>query len=103
VDTGEAYLDAAIREFQEELGAQVNLSDLVEVLRLSPCVETGNEFVRVYLCKNYVRPLPDPHEILELGEFTVSEITRLVEADEGCFCKSFVHLFSLVSSTIEKF
>ena len=103
VDTGEAYLDAAIREFQEELGVPVNSSDLVEILRLSPCVETGNEFVRVYLCNNCIRPLPDPDEILELGEFTVSEITRLVEADAGHFCKSFVHLFSLVSSRIENF
>ena len=34
------------------IGAQVNSSDFVEVLRPSPCVETGNEFVRVYLCKN---------------------------------------------------
>ena len=77
--------------------------ELLELLRLSPCVETGNEFVRVYVNKNIVSPVPNLAEILELEDFSISEINRLVESDKRRFCKSFVHLFSLVSSKLEHF
>ena len=103
VDAGESYEDAAIREFQEEVGVEVNHLELLELLRLSPCLETGNDFVRVYVNKNIVSPVPNLAEILELEDFSISEINRLVESDKRRFCKSFVHLFSLVSSKLEHF
>ena len=37
VDSGESYLDAAVRECEEELGLTILSQDLTEILRCSPC------------------------------------------------------------------
>ena len=49
VDCCEDYSTAAIRECKEELGQIISDLDLKEILRLSPCSYTGNEFVQFIL------------------------------------------------------
>ena len=65
VDSGEDYEDSAIRECKEELGLELRVADLEEVFRCSPCLETGHEFVRVYLLRCSDEFLPNDQEIME--------------------------------------
>jgi len=64
VDSGEKYIQAAGREFREELGITIESKDLVEI-DYAPCHENlGNEFVVSYLLKgdynaNIYRPEVD--------------------------------------------
>jgi len=48
VDTGESYVDCAVRELAEELGLTVSRSDLTEIATFRPAEENGYEFVRVF-------------------------------------------------------
>ena len=48
VDSGEDYINAAVRECREELAIDVKPGSLYEVFRSSPCLETGYEFIRFY-------------------------------------------------------
>ncbi|MFK7993451.1 MAG: NUDIX domain-containing protein [Granulosicoccus sp.] len=48
VDSGETYLDCAIRELQEELGVTVRADALTEITKLPPDERTGFEFTTVY-------------------------------------------------------
>lgn len=55
VDSGENYIQAAVREFREELGITIQSQDLTE-LDYAPCHERlGNEFVKSYLLKGDFR------------------------------------------------
>lgn len=56
VDSGEGYLQAAVRELQEEIGLRIGDADLLEV-DYAPChADLGNEFVRSYLLRGAFRP-----------------------------------------------
>lgn len=48
VDSGEAYLDCAVRELSEELGVVVEPDALQRVGRLTPTKQNGFEFTEVY-------------------------------------------------------
>lgn len=48
VRADESYEAAAMRELQEEVGLDAQLIDLFEIAKLSPCKETGNEFVKIF-------------------------------------------------------
>lgn len=47
LDAGEDYTAAAIRELEEEMGISVS-GDLEEVTKISPCANTGWEFVKLF-------------------------------------------------------
>ena len=40
---------------EEELGLTISTNELTEILRCSPCEETGMEFVRVYLIEKILK------------------------------------------------
>jgi len=51
VDSGEKYLQAAVREFREELGITIDSKDLIELDYAPSHEHLGNEFVVTYLLK----------------------------------------------------
>ncbi len=65
VDAGESYIDCAVRELQEELGLQVDASELDEFMRVPPSSENGFEFVRVYLLQSDDKLTLEEQEIEE--------------------------------------
>ena len=100
VDCGEDYSTAAIRECKEELGQIISDLDLKEILRLSPCIYTGNEFVRVYFTHNSNAMYFNRNEIVQLKEESITEIYRLVNTSPEIFSKSFIHIFCLLKSRL---
>ena len=69
----ETYKQAAIRELEEETGLKVtDEEELIEVIKASPCEETGYEFVMLY---SY---LIDPHE--EEPKIGCDEVDEIVIA-----------------------
>ena len=102
VDAGEEYRCAAVRECAEELGVSLEENELLEILRVSPCLETGNEFVRVYVTKQVISPVPDKEEVFCLEAMNLEQIKRKIKKEGELFSKSFLHLFPLVVGILEK-
>ena len=97
VDSGESYLDAAIRECDEELGLRISSRDLTEIFRCSPCKETGMEFVRVYFMDKVFHQLsPSPKEIEKLHFYKLDDLLNKCTNHETEFSVSFLHIFRLV-------
>jgi len=76
VDAGESYRACAARELKEELGIQVEGKQLLEIGRLPPAIEYGNEFVRIY-----VTQFNDPIT-LEAGEIDDGRWQSFAELDQ---------------------
>jgi isopentenyldiphosphate isomerase len=68
LDSSETYDACAARELREELGLEVPPTELVRRFKIDACLETGWEFVWVYILRGDYRPRIDPTEI-ELGDF----------------------------------
>lgn len=82
VDSGESYLDCAVRELYEELGVTVNADDLVELGKLAPDVRTGFEFTKVYsLCSD--QPLVLQAEEIDDGRWLKPEALVEWMTDSG--------------------
>lgn len=84
VESGESYLECAVRELHEELG--LHASELpVPVLRLDAGVENGWEFVWVFRCQAEGELRLDPAEIAEGRWFTREALGAwLAEYPERC-------------------
>lgn len=65
VDAGESYLSCAIRELQEELGLEVEGTDLTELFKLPPREDTGFEFATVYSLNSDQKLTLNPDEIID--------------------------------------
>ena len=104
VDSGETYLEAAVRECEEELGLRISSKDLTEILRCSPCWETGMEFVRVYFFEKISEKItPSPHEIDEIVYFKLEELIHKSETQKAKFSGSFLHIFSLIKAKLSHY
>ena len=104
VDASETYLDAGVRECEEELGLRISSKDLTEILRCSPCRETGMEFVRVYLIEKISEKItPSPHEIDEIVYLKLEELVRKSETEKAKFSGSFLHIFSLIKAKLSNY
>jgi isopentenyldiphosphate isomerase len=69
VRANETYEEAAIRETKEELGLELDRSDLDEITKIAPSEATGNEFVTLYYY------LMDPeNEKIDLSSDEVDEV-----------------------------
>ncbi len=93
LDTGEGYLEAAVREIGEELGLDLKEADLGEVLRIEAREETGMEFVRVYRCRTEREPEPNPYEISEGRWLERSEIDEWMSREPEVFAPALVYLW----------
>ena len=103
VDAGEEYVDAAVRECKEELGINISATQLVEILRCSPCKETGMEFVRIYFLERSIKDIrPSKDEVLEAKAKTISEIYHQISLKRDTFSSSFLHLFWLISAKLSR-
>lgn len=88
VDAGESYLTAARRELQEELGWQPE-APLEPLFRLTPCEETGQEFIQVYRVKGQGPFRLNPDEI-ETGEWmNLPNLLQRIEVSPQKFSSSF--------------
>ena len=98
VDAGESYVEAAVRESEEELGVSISSNDLIEIFRCNPCDCTGMEFVRVYLSKRKFEHFqPNQKEIEEIKSFEFEQIVLKSMREKALFSSSFLHLFSFVA------
>ena len=87
VDAGEDYHSAALRELNEELALDdVELQVLCD---LPARVETGHEFVRVYIGRTRSEPRPDPREIIEGGWWTDAELDAWMMRSPADFTATF--------------
>lgn len=102
VDAGEDYRTAAIRELTEELGIAVSPEKLAEIGRHPAVPDTGNEFVRLYLLRDYGRMIvPDPSEILEGTWKTPKEIDLWVKTRPEDFARSFLCLWPVFQLALD--
>jgi len=103
LDAGEDYISAAIREAQEELGVEVMKEKLDELLRVSPCQETGIEFVRVYAAKGIYTPSCPTGEVASFASYSLDEIVLKIQEETDQFSGSFLHIFNLIKCKLYKF
>jgi len=100
VDKGENYVESAIRECREELGLELVCSEMEEVFRCSQCLETGNEFVRVYQARACGKVIPCPQEIIETVELKLDEIEVMLARRPERYALSFRHLFPFLKKKL---
>lgn len=100
VDAGEDYLSAAIRECDEELGIIEEPKNFIEIFRSSPCLETGNEFIRVYLLKYEKELRINREEIVQIKKYSLQEIEDHIKKNPEVFSGSFLHLFPFIKKGI---
>jgi len=98
---GEDYGTAVVRELHEEIGLKVRCRDLRQILMVSPCPETGQEFVRVYLLQDNGPYTFDPAEISELCQFHLAELDDRMESRPEEFSPSFLHLYRFCRSCLQ--
>lgn len=103
VDSGEDYLESAVRECKEEMGLDLVPKNLREVFRCSACLETGNEFVRVYLSQSTGKILPDPNEICDTKELRIDEIESELSDYPKFYSVSFRHLFPFARKAMARY
>ncbi|MEI6278957.1 MAG: 16S rRNA (adenine(1518)-N(6)/adenine(1519)-N(6))-dimethyltransferase RsmA [Verrucomicrobiae bacterium] len=88
VDSGESYLAAASRELREELG--VESPPLTRIAKLTPCAETGWEFIEVYTGHHDGPFAPAPLEVETAAFFPVSRIFAWAENRPSDFSPVFL-------------
>lgn len=99
VDTGEDYLESALRELGEELGIQGAKPDFVELLfKLECCQQTGQEFVHVYRARYEGPFVLHPTEISRGDFFAPETVTSLIAAEPEEFAPAFAFLWHKLSS-----
>jgi len=95
VDSGETYLQAAVRELGEELGILVAPDELQEIDYAPSHDDLGREFVRSYLLTRPAeRCRPAPFEVDAVLWRSPAELEAWVDAQPGLFAKPLVHLLA---------
>lgn len=94
VDSGETYLQAAVREFHEELGIVLRPAELLEA-DYAPChPELGNEFVTTYVLRGDWLPVPGRSEVDSLVWRRPDEIIAWTAAEPALFASPLHHLLA---------
>lgn len=97
VDSGEEYDPAALRELEEELGL-FEPKELKRIFKVSPCKETGQEFVWVYQCKSEGPFVLDPQESIEGKWVDRDKLAEWLQASPNQFSWSFTYLWQKYQS-----
>lgn len=80
VQTGETYEEAALREYQEELGTKSNLEFVGKDFYDAPKVP--NKFLAIFKT-NFNGPFsPDPEAVSEIKAFNIEEIKKMIKKRE---------------------
>jgi isopentenyldiphosphate isomerase len=95
LDAGEDYLGAAVRELEEELGLEIDPENLTHILSVSPCMETGWEFCRLFFLQDDGPYVFEPSEITELRSLALIELDEWVSSGADEFSLSFLHLYRM--------
>ena len=95
LDAGEDYLGAAVRELEEELGLEIAAENLTQILSVSPCMETGWEFCRLFFLQDDGPYVFEPSEITELRSLALNELDEWVASGFDEFSLSFLHLYRM--------
>ena len=95
LDAGEDYIAAAVRELEEELGLEIRPEDLSQILSVSPCMETGWEFCRLFFLRDDGPYVLEPREITELRSLALNELDEWVASGFDEFSRSFLHLYRM--------
>lgn len=99
LDSGEAYVAAALRELQEEIGLTIAGAELLKpLLRISACAETGREFVWVYRLESEGPFVLHPAEIEQGQWFTPAQIDKAVQDRPHEFARSFRYIWEKLGS-----
>ena len=92
LDSGEDYDACAVRELREEIGLVVNVPPR-RVFKVSPCAETGQEFVWLYLDASEGPFTLHPEEIERGDWFTRERVTQWLNERPQDFAPAFVLLW----------
>ena len=100
VDSGETYLQAALREMREELGIEPDSPAMRYLGKLPPSKTTANEFTAVYryFCPFDTRFAPPPDEVDALLWLPVAEFERQIAASPQNFTPSFLEVYKFYKS-----
>lgn len=96
VDSGENYLECAVRELKEELGVVVGADQLAWVARLDPVPENGFEFTHVFTVQSD-QPLTLQQEEIDDGVWlTPQALDARIDAQATQFTEIFRVIWPMV-------
>jgi len=96
VDSGETYAEAASRELREELG--VESPPLTRIGKLTPCPQTGWEFIEVYTGRHEGPFRPAPLEVETAAFFPARQVFSWAENHPADFSPVFLLCLALIKS-----
>ena len=92
VDSGEDYDAAAPRELAEEIGL-IEHGGLERIFKVSPCKQTGQEFVWVYRCRSEGPFILDLDEVSDGQWIDLDKLNAWIEESPRDFAWSFTYLW----------
>lgn len=101
LDCGEDYDACVMRELREEIG--LKLSECPRrVFKVSPCDETGQEFVWLYRCSDEGPFTLHPEEIERGDWFTSERVTEWIEERPQDFAPAFVLIWKKFNAEAQR-
>ncbi|MFK7857038.1 MAG: NUDIX domain-containing protein [Granulosicoccus sp.] len=98
VDSGENYLDCAIRELHEELGVILGPDDFETIGKLSPEASNGYEFSTIYTAFSD-QPLVLQSEEIDDGVWvTAQELDQWIDDRRADFTETFLVVWTMLKS-----
>ena len=93
LDAGESYDDCVVRELKEELG--IEGVDTQQLARISPCANTGWEFIDLHLARHDGALRFPCSEVAAAEWFTMEQVREWVTARPADFASGFIECWNL--------